>query len=454
LAKDWKGAFEKCATKLGNKDALKFIESASPENLYVQYYSYFRSAMGLQPTSELASGDGRYGCAPVALLHLDDKRRLHPLAIVVDLKGSMEASVVIFNKRLTPSGDPAKEEADWPWRYAKTKMAVQSADWLRHEVTIHLVNTHLVEEAAIVAAHRSLPPRHVVYQLLEKHWETTLPLNRQARQVLIPELITKLVGVHKDGLGKFLDDAFTNFDLKGLRIPEDLESRGFPMASVVETQKFHNYAYGWNMALMWPAIRSFVSGAPQRYYDGGDEHVVADPYIKDFCHEMRSEEGARMSSFPEIQTLAELIDTVTMCIHIASPQHTAVNYLQHYYQVFVPNKPWALYKPLPKELKELQGHKEQFLLDSLPFKNTKDWLIGAQLAYLLSFEVIGSSSLLLYAQIQSLNSNMVIAEAAKAFAEELKRLADVLKRHSKDLDDQDTRYMVMDPNLTAVSILI
>jgi hypothetical protein len=452
LARDWKLAFEKCAAKLGNKDALTFIETASPKSLYVQDYSYFRSAMGLQPTAELASGDGRYGCAPVALFHLDDKGRLHPLAIVVDYKSSMDASVVIFNKRMTPSGDPAKEEADWPWRYAK--MVVQSADWLRHEVTIHLVNTHLVEEASIVAAHRSLPPRHVVYQLLEKHWESTLPLNRQARQVLIPDVITKLAGVDKDSLGNFLKDAFTNFDWKGLRIPEDLESRGFPMANVVDSPRFHNYAYARNMALMWLATRKFVSGVLQKYYDGGDEHVAADPYIKTFCNEMRSEQGAHMSSFPEIKTLDELIDTVTMCIHIASPQHTAVNYLQHYYQVFVPNKPWALYRPLPKDLKELQGYKEQFLLDSLPFKNTKDWLIGAQLPYLLSFEVVGTSSLLSYAQIQSLNSNTVIAEAAKTFAEELKRLADVFKKHSKELDDQDTRYMVMDPKLTAVSILI
>jgi len=34
-----------------------------------------------------------------------------------------------------------------------------------------------------------------------------------------------------------------------------------------------------------------------------------------------------MPSFPELNTLEELVSTVVMCIHIASPQHNSVNYL-------------------------------------------------------------------------------------------------------------------------------
>ncbi|KAG9118499.1 hypothetical protein FRC07_006955 [Ceratobasidium sp. 392] len=453
LAKDWIAAFEERAEAFENVEMLNLLRSAPATSLYVQDYSYFRSAMGLSDEKELASGDGRYGCAPVALFQLGDNGHLHPLAIVIDYKGSMAASVVIFNKRLTPaSGDLVEETQDWPWRYAKT--CVQSADWLRHEVAIHLVNTHLVEEASIVAAHRTLPPRHIVYQLLEKHWETTLPLNREARDALVPKVITELAGVGKVELSKLLNHAYSSFDWSRLRIPNDLEARGFPLADLEKSPKFHNYAYARNMALMWPAIRTFVASVLGPYYDGGDEHVAADPYLKDFCDEMRSPKGANMSSFPEIKTLDELIDTVTMCIHIASPQHTAVNYLQHYYQVFVPNKPWAMYTPLPRSLAELQEYKEQQLLDALPFKRTKDWLIGAQLPYLLSFEVIGQSSLLFYAAAQSKSPIRVIADSARSFETKLKELQAVFKAHSKELDDQDTRYMVMDPAMTAVSILI
>ncbi|KAG8718258.1 hypothetical protein FRC09_012927 [Ceratobasidium sp. 395] len=455
LAKDWTAAFEERAEALGNTEMLNHLRSAPVTSLYVQDYSYFRSAMGLSDEQELNSGDKdvRYGAAPVALFQLADNGHLHPLAIVIDYKGSMAASVVIFNKRLTPaSGDLTEEKEDWPWRYAKT--CVQSADWLRHEVAIHLVNTHLVEEATIVAAHRTLPPRHIVYKLLEKHWETTLPLNREARNTLVPGVIVQLAGVKPIELSKFLNYAYSSFNWSRLRIPEDLEVRGFPLVDLEESPKFRNYSYARNMALMWPAVRKFVAGVLGPYYEFSDEHVAADPYVKDFCNEMQSSQGANMPSFPEIKTLDELIDTVTMCIHIASPQHTAVNYLQHYYQVFVPNKPWALYTPLPRSLAELQTYKEQQLLDALPFKKTRDWLIGAQLPYLLSFEVIGQSSLLTYAMNQSESPIGVIADSAKLFAKELTRLQAVFKRHSHELADKDTRYMVMDPGLTAVSILI
>ncbi|CCO32261.1 hypothetical protein RSOLAG1IB_05377 [Rhizoctonia solani AG-1 IB] len=452
LAKDWATAFEEHAEASRNIKMLNHLRSVPSASLYVQDYSYFRSAMGLSDDKELTSGDGRYGAAPVVLFHLGENGHLHPLAIVIDYKGSMAASVVIFNKRLAPSGDMLEEAQDWPWRYAKT--CVQSADWLRHEVAIHLVNTHLVEEASIVAAHRTLPPRHIVYQLLQKHWETTLPLNREARNLLVPKIVTKLAGVGHVELNKFLNHAYSSFDWSALRIPNDLEARGFPLADLENSPKFHNYAYARNMTLMWSAIRSFVSGVLGSYYSGGDEQVAADTYIKDFCNEMTSSEGAKMASFPQIKTLNELIDTVTMCIHIASPQHTAVNYLQHYYQVFVPNKPWAMYAPLPRSLAELEGYKEKQLLDALPFKKTRDWLIGAQLPYLLSFEVIGQSSLLSYATAQSLSPIKAIADSARLFETELKRLRDVFKKHSKELDDQDTRYMVMDPAMTAVSILI
>ncbi|KAG8761312.1 hypothetical protein FRC12_009426 [Ceratobasidium sp. 428] len=408
--------------------------------------------MGLSKDAQIACGKDRYGAAPVALFHLADNGHLHPLAIVIDYKGSMAASIVIFNKRSTPSDDLAKEAQDWPWRYAKT--CVQSADWLRHEVTIHLVNTHLVEEATIVAAHRTLPPHHIVFQVLQKHWETTLPLNRGARDELVPKVITKLAGVGPTELTKFLNHAYETFDWTRLFIPNDLENRGFPLADIEKSPKFHNYAYGRNMALMWSAIRSFVARIIELCYPGGDEHVAADTYLQAFSEEMRSSQGGNMSSFPEIKTLGGLIDTVTMCIHIASPQHTAVNYLQHYYQVFVPNKPWAFYTPLPRSLSELMSYKEKDLLNALPFKNPTDWLIGAQLPYLLSFEVKGENSLMEFARDQLNNKIELMAQSAQLFEQDLLALKKVFKAHSKELDDQDTRYMVMDPSITAVSILL
>ena len=70
-----------------------------------------------------------------------------------------------------------------------------------------------------------------------------------------------------------------------------------------------------------------------------DATINGDGDIQAWVSEMRASNGARMKYFPDIRNLKELTEVLTMCIHIASPQHTAVNYLQEYYQIFVPNKP-------------------------------------------------------------------------------------------------------------------
>jgi len=69
-------------------------------------------------------------------------------------------------------------------------MCVQVSDWNLYELTVHLTETHLVEEAVIVAAHRTLPVDDIVYRLLAPHWLETLPLNAAARSALIPSSLS------------------------------------------------------------------------------------------------------------------------------------------------------------------------------------------------------------------------------------------------------------------------
>jgi hypothetical protein len=145
-----------------------------------------------------------------------------------------------------------------------------------------------------------------------------------------------------------------------------------------------------------------------------------------------------------------------MCIHIAAPQHTAVNYLQQYYQTFVPNKPGALYTPLPQSLAELEIFGEDDMLSALPISKPKDWLLMAQVPYLLSFEVSGDSNILHYAMATASSSSTppIIRNAARVLKDDLEAFADTVARYSRELDDQQTPYFVLDPSKTAVSILI
>jgi hypothetical protein len=264
------------------------------------------------------------------------------MAIIIDYRGDMESSVTIFNRRIRATDSTRYEERDWPWRYAK--MCAQSSDWLRHEVTIHLTNTHLIEEAVIVSAHRTLRPDHPVFQVMKEHWATTLSVNWGARATLIPGVILPLAGIGGPQMVQFLNHAYESFDWKSLYIPHDLNSRGFPMLALEHDPKFRNYVYGRNMSLMWPVLRKFVASHISKAYEGRDSNVVADAELSAFCAEMRG--AARITSFPDVKTVEDLIDMVnsvslhlmipidqifsqvTMCIHIAAPQHTAVNYLQ------------------------------------------------------------------------------------------------------------------------------
>ncbi|KAF8873369.1 lipoxygenase [Gymnopilus junonius] len=422
-----------------------------PNSLYVQDYSDYRPTMGIASAADF-SLDGRYGCSSVVLFRLEPEGKLHPLAITIDYKGSMESSVTIFNRRHT-SSIPGDEAADWPWRYAK--MCTQVSDWFRHEVTVHLTYTHLIEEVLIVAAHRTFDPSHIVLKLLKPHWTTTLSLNKAARDTLVPKIIIPLTGFTASQTYVFIKSQFSSFDWTGSYVPNDLPRRGFPIEDL-DKFKFHNYGYARNIYRIWQILRKFVSSVLTQVYVGGDAQVAGDSSVAAFCREARSNSGGQLFNFPDIKTLDELIDFITMGIHIASPQHTAVNYLQQYYQTFVPNKPSALFQPLPRSLEELQTYTEKDILSALPIHRPREWLVMAQVPYLLSFEVAEENTIMHYAKAapNQLSTPGPIRDAAKVLEDDLEDFVYTVSAHSMELDDQQTPYLVLDPVRTAISILI
>lgn len=166
---EWITRFKQSATDQNNEGMSTLLQTVAPAQMFIQDYSYFRSAVGSLPDSALRSDDGkRFGCAAVTLFHLTSSGDLHPLAIVLDYRGSMVGSVVVFNKRLSPADPKTSEATDWPWRYAK--MCHQVSEWTHHQLVVHLNDCHFVQEAIIVSAQRSFPADHIVHTLLEPHW--------------------------------------------------------------------------------------------------------------------------------------------------------------------------------------------------------------------------------------------------------------------------------------------
>ena len=104
-----------------------------------------------------------------------------------------------------------------------------------------------------------------------------------------------------------------------------------------------------------------------------------------------------------------------MCIHIASPQHIAANYLQEYYQSFVVNKPPPLCQPPPKRLAELQNYKEKDAIAALPVNRPVEWLLAAHIPTLLSMKV--------EEELNLVNSAIAVFNAAESKGDAMKDVA-------------------------------
>lgn len=407
------------------------------------------------------ASDENWACAAVTLFQLHDDGKLHPIAITIDYRGTMADSVTIFNQRMSPADSTRGEATDWPWRYAKT--CAQVSDWYRHEITVHLTETHFVEEAIIVATNRTVPMDHVVFQVLHPHWYKTLSLNAAGRTGLIPDVFFDVVGTSPEQGSSYIRHAYEHFDFVGNYVPNQLKARGFPAdAAGLDAARYKNYPYAKNMILMWTVLRKYVGSMLATHYGTGptaDARVAEDAVVAAWGREVR--EAGHLATFPTITTLAQLVDAVTMCVHLAAPMHTAVNYLQNFYQGFVAAKPASLCAAPPTTLAALRAYDERDLVAALPLNRQRQWMLQSTVPWLLSSRVAADRSLRNFALSQwkvhrrkTTPRDVAVRDAAATLYEDLDRLARLFYHHSRAMDEGSIPYMVMDPSTTAVSILI
>lgn len=259
----------------------------------------------------------------------------------------------------------------------------------------------------------------------------------------------------------FIMDAYKRFHFTARYAPTDLSRRGFPSKPTqLDSKQFHNYVWAKNITVLWSIIHTFVLAILRTVYESDDD-VTNDKRIQSWCAEMHSPTGGQMDTFPDIRTLDELANAVTMCIHIASPLHNSVNYLQGYYQSFVPNKPASLSSPLPRKLSELMAYGERDIIRALPVKDPRVWRMCEQLPHLLSSPVEKEMTLTQYARDVERGAGerkgprwVMVREAAMDFVEQLEEAQISFMRNSEMMDDRVTPYQVLDPEKLAVSIMM
>jgi arachidonate 15-lipoxygenase len=276
----------------------------------------------------------KYLYAPLAMFAVppngDCNRLLRPVAIQC---GQIPANYPVITQS---TGTDA-------WLMAKT--IVQVADANFHEAVSHLARTHLLIEPFVIATHRQLPSDHPLFKLLVPHFQGTLAINDAAQAFLVAPK-----GGVNGLLGSTIDNsrvlAVKGFQVRGFNadmLPRRLKERGVDDASVLPV-----YPYRDDGLLVWGAIHAWVEAYLGLYYSS-DENVKGDRSLQNWAQELVAFHGGRLQDFgegeaSEIETLAYLIDAVTMVIFTASAQHAAVNFPQNGIMSFAPAMPTAGYE--------------------------------------------------------------------------------------------------------------
>ncbi|KAL7983023.1 hypothetical protein Chor_013629 [Crotalus horridus] len=257
---------------------------------------------------------------------------------------------------------------DPEWVWALAKFWVRNSTFYLHEILAHLLHTHLLVEAFLLATLRQLPKCHPVHKLLIPHFRYTLHINILGRTHLLAPggmldkviddfsllwvilISEEMLGTGFQGLSQLVARGLSKLTYSMLCLPDDLRERG--------VDSLPNYYYKEDGLKLWNAIESFVSGMVGLYYpsDGAVEKDmelqawVAEIFEKCFHH--------RQSS----GTIAELTKYLTMMVFTCSVRHASVNNTQVWRVTFsssltpwefdfgawMPNYPSTMRRPPPE----------------------------------------------------------------------------------------------------------
>lgn len=230
------------------------------------------------------------------------------------------------------------------WLMAKT--IVQIADVNFHEAVTHFARTHALVEPFVVSTHRKLPEAHPLFKLLVPHFQGTLAINHSAHEILVAANggVNRLLSSTIDNSRVLIVKGFQGRGFNADMLPRRLKARG-----VDDVSKLPVYPYRDDGLLIWDAIHNWVEAYVSLYYSS-DDAVQQDSDLQEWARDLVAFDGGRLQDFGDqgngkIETLAYLIEAITMIIFTASAQHAAVNFPQNGIMSFTPAMPTAGYIP-------------------------------------------------------------------------------------------------------------
>lgn len=171
------------------------------------------------------------------------------------------------------------------------------------------------------------------------------------------------------------------FGFRGMATPDPSCPHGLRLL-------IEDYPFAVDGLEIWSAIETWVTEYCTLYYTT-DNVVQSDSELQNWWEELRNEgHGDRKDEpwWPEMQTRAELIQSCTIIIWVASALHAAVNFGQWPYAGYLPNRPTISRRFMPEpgtaEYAELEDNPDVAFLKTIT--SQLQTLIGVSLIEILS----------------------------------------------------------------------
>ncbi|KAL5258993.1 hypothetical protein ACHWQZ_G009456 [Mnemiopsis leidyi] len=199
------------------------------------------------------------------LLYLRNDEKLVPVQIRLENRNDGEAP--------TWWGPPSPEISDLShpehlaWLYAK--MWYRCAEVNVYSLCTHFARAHATNELFAVACYRNLPNAHPIFRMLQPHIQGIIPVNVQARAVLVNpgQNAFSLFLSAGDNLMHVFNNYYKKFTYEDLILPLDIEKRG--VGDIPE------YLYRDDTLSHWNIITQYVSEMVHLIYPS-DEDVALD----------------------------------------------------------------------------------------------------------------------------------------------------------------------------------
>ena len=369
-----------------------------------------------------------------------------PICLVYREKiGTTGSRLNMLGFQLTRKFDGSDEvfvpESATPCRYLFGKMHLACADNQYHQWISHLGGAHLAMEPFAIAHHNAFPPGHPIGDILRPHFEDTIGINYLAGETLFSPTIpftdrTFSLGT-VGGLWLFLK-SYRNWNFEESAFPAQLKARGFDEEG---SDGLEDYFYRDDGFLVWNGLKEYFSDIVHACYDN-DALVAADSVLDRWCAESVDPKRADVMGFPKkIAAREHLVEVLTTIVFSASAYHSAVNLPQHAYISYVPNRPNALFAPMPESREEITW---DYVAQALPDFNTTQfqalfsWLLSMPSDRPLS-ELTGSAKL--FPEIQA-KHKLAFQEISKA----------INNRNADRETLGKIPYPFLDPNQVASSV--